>query len=247
MGRTTSSSPWPSWTVSWRRAARGWRRWGALLIAAVGVTYRRCSVRPLRGHCQVLAGGLAGRSGGWRGRGGGQVPAGVRGHEAGLAGAPRQHLLSPARPRHGCHLDSVLLIAADTWQVFPGGLRLKRSHNYYYQIQGQMHITRRWCYSTCITYHPVTAECPGPSVTSWCGPRWATTWRLWAMTQSSGRTWRYYLAPHTTLLHTLVLLTNFKDTLENFYMNCLLPEIVDPRAPRGLPIREPDYIVQVNT
>ena len=30
-------------------------------------------------------------------------------------------------------------------------------------------------------------------------------------------------------------------------MNCLLPEIVDPRAPRGLPIREPDYIVQVNT
>ena len=36
-----------------------------------------------------------------------------------------------------------------------------------------------------------------------------------------------------------------EETLENFYMNCLLPEIVDPRAPRGLPIREPDYIVQV--
>ena len=36
-----------------------------------------------------------------------------------------------------------------------------------------------------------------------------------------------------------------EDTLENFYMNCLLPEIIDPRAPRGLPIREPDYIVQV--
>ena len=33
--------------------------------------------------------------------------------------------------------------------------------------------------------------------------------------------------------------------LENFYINCLLPEIVDPRAPRGLPIREPDYIVEV--
>ena len=27
--------------------------------------------------------------------------------------------------------------------LFSGGLRLKRSHNYYYQIQGQMHITRR--------------------------------------------------------------------------------------------------------
>ena len=34
--------------------------------------------------------------------------------------------------------------------------------------------------------------------------------------------------------------------LENFYMNCLLPEIIDPRAPRGLPIREPDYIVEVS-
>ena len=25
-----------------------------------------------------------------------------------------------------------------------GGLRLKRSHNYHYQVQGQMHVTRRW-------------------------------------------------------------------------------------------------------
>ena len=24
-----------------------------------------------------------------------------------------------------------------------GGLRLKRSHNYYYQVQGQMHVSRR--------------------------------------------------------------------------------------------------------
>jgi hypothetical protein len=36
-----------------------------------------------------------------------------------------------------------------------------------------------------------------------------------------------------------------EDTLEQFYLHCLLPEIVDPRAPRGLPVREPEYILQV--
>ena len=38
---------------------------------------------------------------------------------------------------------------------------------------------------------------------------------------------------------------DMQDILEHFYINCLLPEIVDPRAPRGLPIREPDYVLQV--
>ena len=38
---------------------------------------------------------------------------------------------------------------------------------------------------------------------------------------------------------------DMEEVLEHFYMNCLLPEIVDPRAPRGLSVREPDYILQV--
>ena len=33
--------------------------------------------------------------------------------------------------------------------------------------------------------------------------------------------------------------------LVQFYMNCILPEIADPRAPRGLKVRDPDYILQV--
>jgi len=37
---------------------------------------------------------------------------------------------------------------------------------------------------------------------------------------------------------------DMEEILEHFYMNCLLPEIVDPRAPRGLPVREPEYILQ---
>jgi hypothetical protein len=38
---------------------------------------------------------------------------------------------------------------------------------------------------------------------------------------------------------------DMEDVLEHFFLNCLLPEIVDPRAPRGLPVREPDYVLQV--
>ena len=37
---------------------------------------------------------------------------------------------------------------------------------------------------------------------------------------------------------------DIEDILENFYVNCLLPELVDPRAPRGQSVREPDYILQ---
>lgn len=38
---------------------------------------------------------------------------------------------------------------------------------------------------------------------------------------------------------------DMEEVLEHFYTNCLLPEIVDPRAPRGLPVREPEYFLQV--
>ena len=34
-----------------------------------------------------------------------------------------------------------------------------------------------------------------------------------------------------------------EEILDNFYINCLLPELVDPRAPRGQPLREPDYVL----
>jgi len=32
--------------------------------------------------------------------------------------------------------------------------------------------------------------------------------------------------------------------LKQFYFNCLLPELVDPRHPRSMPIRNPDYIIK---
>ena len=38
---------------------------------------------------------------------------------------------------------------------------------------------------------------------------------------------------------------DMEESLDQFYMNCLLPEIADPRAPRGLPVRDPEYILEV--
>ena len=38
-----------------------------------------------------------------------------------------------------------------------------------------------------------------------------------------------------------------EESLEQFYLHCLLPEVVDPRAPRGRGVREPGYITQVGS
>lgn len=32
--------------------------------------------------------------------------------------------------------------------------------------------------------------------------------------------------------------------LKDFYMDCILPELVDPRYPRKIPIRNPQYITE---
>jgi len=90
--------------------------------------------------------------------------------------------------------------------VITGGLKLKQTHDYYYQIQGQMHITKR---SKC--YFLV----------------WSPSGYHMEIVQYDPEFW-----------------SKLEDILENFYLNCLFPEIVDPRAPRGLPVREPDFLVQ---
>lgn len=38
--------------------------------------------------------------------------------------------------------------------------------------------------------------------------------------------------------------TQMLPKLKQFYMECVLPEIVDSRQSRSMPIREPDYIVE---
>lgn len=91
-------------------------------------------------------------------------------------------------------------------EVEDGVLRLKKNHNYYYQIQGQLHIASR---SVC--YFLV----------------WSPLGSHMERIEYDPEFWE-----------------DIEEILEAFYRNCLLPEIVDPRAPRGLPVREPEYILQ---
>jgi len=91
-------------------------------------------------------------------------------------------------------------------ELIEGELQLKRRHNYFYQIQGQLRVANR-------------ASC-------------------------------YFLVWSPTEYHLEVIdfepdfWEEVEESLEQFYLHCLLPELADPRAPRGLPVREPHYIVQ---
>ena len=79
-------------------------------------------------------------------------------------------------------------------------LRLKRNHNYYYQIQGQLHCSRR---EKCLLM-------------------------VWSPTE-------HHLE---TIFYDSQLWSQMSESLESFYLDFMLPEIVDPRGPRGMKIRE---------
>ena len=88
-------------------------------------------------------------------------------------------------------------------------LALKKTHNYYHQIQGQLHVAGR---SKCF-------------------------FLVWSPTE-------HHLE---TVDYDPQFWEEIEETLDQFFMNCLLPEIADPRAPRGLPVREPEYILEVGS
>lgn len=80
-------------------------------------------------------------------------------------------------------------------------LKLKTTHNFYYQVQGQLHITqRRNCFFVVWTPHGISIE----------------------KIDRDDDFWR----------------EKMEAKLSQFYLKCILPEIVDPRHPRKLPIRE---------
>lgn len=81
--------------------------------------------------------------------------------------------------------------------------RLKKNHNYYFQIQGQLNICRRE-YCDFILYcdndfHVETIK-------------------------RDENIWKNIMVPK----------------LREFYENCILPEIIDGRIPRGMQVREPE-------
>lgn len=80
---------------------------------------------------------------------------------------------------------------------------------WYYQIQGQLYVTRR----------------RGCIFGVWTGQQFA-------------------MKVEYILFNKNFWETKMEGKLVNFYLNCILPELVDPRHTRKLKIREPAYILQ---
>jgi hypothetical protein len=88
-----------------------------------------------------------------------------------------------------------------------GQLFLKQSDKYFYQIQGQLNITKRqFCDLVMFTDTDLEIITIERDVTFWTNE----------------------MVPH----------------LRRFYLNCVLPEIVDPRETRNMRARDPAYIIE---
>lgn len=84
---------------------------------------------------------------------------------------------------------------------------INREHNYFYQIQGQLHVTKRkFCYFVL----------------------WTPTGIRWEKVTRDDEFWE----------------SKMIQKLKMFYYDCLLPELIDPRHTRSMPIRNPAYIEQ---
>lgn len=84
--------------------------------------------------------------------------------------------------------------------------KMNPSHHYYYQVQGQLHITE-----STICYFAV----------------WTPLGVKYVKVLRDDDFWSQKMEPYLT----------------RFYQECLIPEIVDGRKNRNMPIREPEYIL----
>jgi len=84
---------------------------------------------------------------------------------------------------------------------------INTNHKYYYQLQGQLHVTGRKF--GIIAY-------------------WTKMGIKYETIERDDNFWKTKMFPK----------------LEKFFFNCLLPELVDPRHPRSMPIRNPSYILE---
>lgn len=84
---------------------------------------------------------------------------------------------------------------------------VNKKHNYYFQVQGQLHITKaKYCLFIFWTPKGVKIE--------------------------------------KILRDDDFWVTEMENKLKDFYFDCLLPEILDPRHTRTMPIRDPQYIIE---
>ncbi|KAK4887438.1 hypothetical protein RN001_003709 [Aquatica leii] len=93
------------------------------------------------------------------------------------------------------------------FEIKDGNVQLKKNHNYYFQVQGQLNITgREYCDFVIFTENDFHVE------------KMFVDRHFW----------------QETMLPKLKL----------FFINCMLPEIVNARIPRGLKVRDPSYITE---
>lgn len=98
-------------------------------------------------------------------------------------------------------LQAIKLKKVPFCQLSDGQMSLKRNHDYYYQVQGQLHVTgRTFCYFVV----------------------WTTKGLVYEKIERDDQFWE----------------REMELKLEKFYFECLLPELIDPRVPRKMPVRE---------
>ncbi|CAB3252762.1 unnamed protein product [Arctia plantaginis] len=90
-----------------------------------------------------------------------------------------------------------------------GNLEINKNHNWYYQVQEQLHVTRK---SKCV-------------------------FAVWFSESQPLKTEIIYRDDD-------YFENKMKPKLCNFYLNCILPEILDPRHTRNMEIRNPTYIME---
>lgn len=94
--------------------------------------------------------------------------------------------------------------------ISDGQMRLKETHPYMYQVQGQLRITKReYCLFALWTPHGIFIE----------------------KVERKDNFWK----------------AKMEEKLNTFYMKCVLPELIDPRVPRNMVIREPSFCITPNT
>lgn len=94
------------------------------------------------------------------------------------------------------------------WKLVNKKLRVNQNHDWYFQVQGQLHISNK---SQCI-------------LAVWTGSD-------------------FPLKVERILRDDKFWEEKMLTKLSNFYMDCILPELIDPRVTRSMNVRDPSYIL----
>lgn len=105
--------------------------------------------------------------------------------------------------------DAMLNKVANVHRIFDKNdeTRMNEKHAYYFQVQGQLHITQK--------KHCIFAV-------------WTPFGIKYAIVNRDDTFWEVKMLP----------------SLKRFYEDCLVPEIIDSRVARNMPIREPQYVIE---